>query len=52
MEISHHYGIENLKVGCFYLIASIESMQKIIVMLPNQKHPCIFIGKKKRHFKY
>jgi len=41
MEISHHKGIDNFeKIGCFlFNIINKEYAKKIIVMLPNQKHP-------------
>jgi sialic acid synthase SpsE/D-lyxose ketol-isomerase len=41
LELSHHKGIENFsKVGCFlFNVVNKEYAKKIIVMLPNQKHP-------------
>ena len=50
MEISHHNGIKNFeKVGCYlFNIVNKEYAKKLIVMLPNQKHPLHFhkkIGK-------
>ncbi len=41
MEISHHKGINNFeKVGCYlFNIINKEYAKKILVMLPNQKHP-------------
>lgn len=44
MEISHHNGIKNFtKVGCFLInIVNQEYAKKLIIMLPNQKHPSHF----------
>lgn len=44
MEISHHKGINNFeKVGCFlFNIVNREYAKKLLVMLPNQKHPSHF----------
>ena len=44
MEISHHRGIDNFeKVGCFlFNIVNREYAKKLLVMLPNQKHPSHF----------
>lgn len=44
MEISHHKGINNFeKVGCFlFNIVNREYAKKLLVMLPNQKHPAHF----------
>jgi len=41
MEISHHEGINNFKkVGCFlFNILNRNYAKKILVMLPNQRHP-------------
>ena len=52
MEISHHEGIENFeKVGCFLLnIINKEYAQKILVMLPGQRHPAHKHYKKKESF--
>lgn len=52
MEISHHDGIENFsKVGCYlFNIINKEYAKKLIVMLPNQKHPLHFHKKKSESF--
>jgi len=44
MEISHHKGINNFeKVGCFlFNIVNRGYAKKLLVMLPNQKHPSHF----------
>ena len=44
MELSHHKGIENFeKIGCFlFNIVNRDYAKKILVMLPNQKHPSHF----------
>jgi len=41
MEISHHKGIKNFrKIGCFLLnLVNKKYAKKILIMLPNQKHP-------------
>ena len=51
LEISHHYGILNFKkTGCFlFNVINKDYCKKILVMLPNQKHLCIFIEEKKKH---
>tara|TARA_B100001057_G_scaffold501298_1_gene623465 strand:+ start:5931 stop:7478 length:1548 start_codon:yes stop_codon:yes gene_type:complete len=52
MEISHHSGIKNFeKVGCYlFNIVNKEYAKKLIVMLPNQKHPLHFHKKKSESF--
>ncbi len=52
MEISHHYGIEKFrKIGCFlFNCINREYAKKIIVMLPNQKHPLHFHRRKEETF--
>ena len=52
MEISHHDGINNFnKVGCYlFNIINKEYAKKLIVMLPNQKHPLHFHKKKSESF--
>ena len=52
MEISHHKGIDNFeKIGCFlFNIINKEYAKKLIVMLPNQKHPLHFHKKKAESF--
>ncbi len=44
MEISHHKGINNFeKTGCFLInVVNREYAKKLIIMLPNQKHPSHF----------
>lgn len=44
MEISHHKGINNFeKIGCFLInIVNRDYAKKLIIMLPNQKHPSHF----------
>jgi sialic acid synthase SpsE/D-lyxose ketol-isomerase len=44
LEISHHNGIANFeKIGCFlFNIVNREYAKKLLVMLPNQKHPSHF----------
>lgn len=44
MEISHHNGIKNFKkVGCFLInVVNRKYAKKLIIMLPNQKHPSHF----------
>ena len=41
MEISHHKGINNFeKIGCFLInIVNREYSKKLLIMLPNQRHP-------------
>lgn len=52
MEISHHNGIDNFKkVGCFlFNIINKKYAKKMLVMLPNQKHPLHFHKKKEESF--
>ncbi len=52
LEISHHKGIKNFeKVGCFlFNIVNREYAKKLLVMLPNQKHPSHFHQKKTETF--
>lgn len=52
LEISHHRGIENFeKVGCFlFNIVNREYAKKLLVMLPNQKHPSHFHKTKSETF--
>lgn len=52
LEISHHKGIQNFeKVGCFlFNVINREYAKKILLMLPNQKHPSHFHQKKKETF--
>ncbi len=52
MELSHHKGIENFeKIGCFlFNIVNRDYAKKILVMLPNQKHPSHFHKKKYETF--
>ena len=52
LEISHHKGINNFeKVGCFlFNIVNKQYAKKIIVMLPNQKHPSHFHKSKSETF--
>ena len=52
MEISHHNGIKIFeKVGCYlFNIINKEYAKKLIVMLPNQKHPLHFHKKKSESF--
>lgn len=52
MEISHHKGIDNFrKTGCFlFNIINKSYAKKMLVMLPNQKHPLHFHKKKDESF--
>ncbi len=52
LEISHHRGIEKFeKVGCFlFNIVNREYAKKLLVMLPNQKHPSHFHKTKSETF--
>ncbi len=52
LEISHHKGIKNFdKYGCFlFNIINREYCKKLLVMLPNQKHPSHFHKKKFESF--
>lgn len=52
LEISHHKGIKNFeKIGCFlFNIVNLEYAKKILLMLPNQKHPSHFHQKKTETF--
>ena len=52
LEISHHNGIDNFeKVGCFlFNIVNRDYAKKLLVMLPNQKHPSHFHKKKYETF--
>lgn len=44
LEISHHDGIDNFeKIGCFlFNIVNRDYAKKLLLMLPNQKHPSHF----------
>ena len=52
LEISHHKGIDNFeKIGCFlFNIVNRKYAKKLIVMLPNQKHPSHYHKKKTETF--
>tara|TARA_B100000029_G_scaffold430584_3_gene441639 strand:- start:308 stop:1855 length:1548 start_codon:yes stop_codon:yes gene_type:complete len=52
LEISHHYGVQNFKkYGCFlFNIINKQYCKKIIVLLPNQKHPLHFHKRKEETF--
>lgn len=52
LEVSHHKGIENFeKIGCFlFNIVNKAYAKKLIVMLPNQKHPSHFHKSKSETF--
>ena len=52
MELSHHKGILNFeKIGCFiFNIVNRDYAKKILVMLPNQRHPSHFHKKKYETF--
>ena len=52
MEISHHKGIKNFnKYGCFlFNLINREYCKKLLVMLPNQRHPSHFHKKKFESF--
>lgn len=52
LEISHHYGLEHFhKYGCYlFNILNKKYAKKIIVCLPNQKHPAHFHKKKEESF--
>jgi sialic acid synthase SpsE/quercetin dioxygenase-like cupin family protein len=52
MEISHHKGLDNFrKTGCFlFNIINKSYAKKMLVMLPNQKHPLHFHKKKEESF--
>jgi N-acetylneuraminate synthase len=53
MEISHHYGKDNIfNTGCFIatIINNNEYCKKIIVLLPNQSHPEHYHKKKDETF--
>jgi sialic acid synthase SpsE/quercetin dioxygenase-like cupin family protein len=52
MEISHHKGIKNFrKIGCFlFNLINKKYAKKMIVLLPNQKHPLHFHKKKEESF--
>ena len=52
MEISHHKGIDNFrKTGCFlFNIINKKYAKKMLVLLPNQKHPLHFHKKKSESF--
>ncbi len=52
MEISHHKGIENFReTGCFlFNIINKSYAKKMLVMLPNQKHPLHFHKRKEESF--
>ena len=54
MEISHHDGINNFnKVGCYlFNIINKEYAKKLIVMLPNQKHPLHFHKKIRKFYNF
>jgi N-acetylneuraminate synthase len=52
MEISHHNGISNFrKIGCFLLnLINKQYAKKILILLPNQKHPLHFHKIKEESF--
>jgi sialic acid synthase SpsE/quercetin dioxygenase-like cupin family protein len=52
MEISHHKGVNNFReTGCFlFNIINKSYAKKMLVMLPNQKHPLHFHKKKDESF--
>lgn len=52
LEISHHYGVKKFeKYGCFlFNIINKQYCKKILVMLPNQKHPLHFHKRKEETF--
>ncbi len=52
LELSHHKGINNFeKVGCFlFNIVNRKYAKKLIIMLPNQRHPSHFHKKKTETF--
>lgn len=52
MEISHHNGISNFrKTGCFLLnLINKQYAKKILILLPNQKHPSHFHKIKEESF--
>lgn len=52
MEISHHHGISNFrKTGCFLLnLINKQYAKKILILLPNQKHPLHFHKIKEESF--
>ena len=52
LELSHHRGINNFeKVGCYlFNIVNRKYTKKLLVMLPNQKHPSHFHKKKTETF--
>ena len=52
MEISHHKGVNNFrKTGCFsFNIINKSYAKKMLVMLPNQKHPLHFHKRKEESF--
>ena len=52
MEISHHKGISNFrKTGCFlFNIINKDYAKKMLVLLPNQRHPLHFHKKKEETF--
>lgn len=52
MEISHHYGISNFRrTGCFLLnLINKKYAKKILILLPNQKHPLHFHKIKEESF--
>lgn len=52
LEISHHYGVSNFsKTGCFlFNIVNKDYCKKILVMLPNQKHPLHYHKRKEETF--
>ena len=52
MEISHHDGINNFKkIGCFlFNIINKKYAKKMLILLPNQRHPLHFHKKKDESF--
>ena len=52
LEISHHYGLNNFKnYGCYlFNILNKKYAKKIIVSLPNQKHPAHYHKIKEESF--
>lgn len=52
MEISHHYGVENFEENGAVILSIVnrEYCKKLIVLLPNQKHPVHYHVKKEETF--
>ena len=52
LELSHHKGIKNFeRTGCYlFNIVNRKYTKKLLVMLPNQKHPSHFHKKKTETF--